>query len=170
MFLYYIIKVLGRKVVLNRTYKRLLDTTFGFLCEEARSSVDYLELVKHFDIIVVREIPFISLRYFDVLRRFIVLIDTLYDNRVKLLCSGKASSPQLLFDFESINSEEDDDEDENESETSDSSDPQRSGAVHDEHFALDRTISRLIDMQSENYHKNSAFVSSLNANKDNVVP
>lgn len=118
------------------------------MCEEARSSVDYLELVKHFDVIVLRDIPFISLRYFDVLRRFITLIDALYDNRIKLLCSGKASSPQLLFDLESLSREG---VKSNEAWAS-------QAAVHDEHFALDRTISRLIDMQSENYHKNSVFV------------
>ena len=121
------------------------------MCEEARSSVDYLELVKHFDVIILRDIPFISLRYFDVLRRFIVLIDALYDNRIKLLCSGKASSPQFLFDFESIK--------ESAKDTTG-----LMGAVHDEHFALDRTISRLIDMQSENYHKNTVFVQNKTKN------
>lgn len=125
------------------------------MCEEARSSVDYLELVKHFDVIILRDIPFISLRYFDVLRRFIVLIDALYDNRIKLLCSGKASSPQFLFDFESIK----------ENAKLENKDTFELGAaVHDEHFALDRTISRLIDMQSENYHKNTVFVQNKTKN------
>lgn len=154
--------------MLPRTYKRLLDTTFAFMCEEARGSVDYLELVKHFDVIVVRDIPFISLRYFDVLRRFIVLIDALYDNRIKLLCSGKASSPQLLFDFESIESsaksaaattakKRDETPWLMPTHLEAANSPGSSAAVHDEHFALDRTISRLIDMQSENYNKNTVF-------------
>lgn len=152
--------------MLQRTYKRLLDTTFAFMCEEARGSVDYLELVKHFDVIVIRDIPFISLRYFDVLRRFIVLIDALYDNRIKLLCSGKASSPQLLFDFESIESSARSaaataakKRDETPWLTASHLEAHNAGSssVHDEHFALDRTISRLIDMQSENYNKNSVF-------------
>lgn len=145
--------------MLGRTYKRILDTTFGFLCEEARGSVDYLELVKHFDVIVLREIPFISLHHFDVLRRFIVLVDALYDNRIKLLCSGKASSPQFLFDFESVK--------ENVAAQSTASSNESlwaaQTAVHDEHFALDRTISRLIDMQSENYHKNSVFMQNMSS-------
>lgn len=159
--------MLGRKIVLERTYKRLLDTTFAFMCEEARSSVDYLELVKHFDVIVLRDIPFISLRYFDVLRRFIVFIDTIYDNRVKLLCSGKASSPQLLFDIDSMNtgnntsSERSTSRADITSSSNDQTSPEwlsMQTAVNDVHFSLDRTVSRLIEMQSENYHKNSVFV------------
>lgn len=129
--------MLGRKIHLERAYKRLLDTTFSFMCEEARSAVDYLELVKHFDVFVLRDIPFVDVSNRDVLRRFVVLVDALYDNHVKLLCSGKASSPQMLFDLD-----------------------QAAGGVHDVHFALDRTISRLIDMQSENYHKSSASAST----------
>lgn len=113
------------------------------MCEEARSSVDYLEFVKHFDCIVIRDIPIISMRHFDVLRRFITLIDAIYDHRVKLLCSGKASSPQLLFDL-----------------TQTTPTVKKKKAIHDEHFALDRTISRLIDMQSENYDKNSALATT----------
>lgn len=123
------IEVLGRRITLNKTYKRLLDTNFSFMCEEARSSVDYLEFCRLYDVIILRDIPFINIKHFDVLRRFILLIDAIYDNKVKFVCSGKASSPLLLFDLSSNNL----------------------NAVHDEHFALERTISRLIDMQSENY-------------------
>ncbi len=38
------IDILGRSVMLDRTYKKLLDTSFKFLCEEARSAVDYIEV------------------------------------------------------------------------------------------------------------------------------
>jgi protein AFG1 len=127
------IDILGRRVYLEKTYKRLLYTSFAFMCEEARSSVDYLEFCKLFDVIILRDIPFINIKHFDVLRRFITFIDTVYDNRIKLLCSGKASSPSLLFDLSKSNINK----------------------MHDEHFALERTISRLIDMQSENYINNT---------------
>lgn len=127
------IDVLGRKIQLDRTYNRILDTTFSFVCEEARSSVDYLEFCKLFDVIIMRDIPFIDMKTGDTLRRFITFIDALYDNHVRLICSGKASSPQFLFNLSrkiSANGQ---------------------SRLEEEYFAIDRTISRLIDMQSENY-------------------
>lgn len=106
------------------------------MCEEARSSVDYLEFCKIFKIIILRDIPFIDIKKnSDSLRRFIVFIDNIYDNKVKLIFSGKASSPQLLFNLSNFN---------NVAKSSFAS-------FEEEVFAIDRTISRLIEMQSETY-------------------
>jgi predicted ATPase len=135
------IDLLGRATILNRTYKRLLDTDFAFMCQENRSSVDYIEMCKNFDVIVLRNIPIIQMKAVDALRRFILFIDTLYDNKVKLVCSGKAGSPQLLFDLS------------RKQEILDKSNANKFKGLEEEYFAIDRTISRLIEMQSEEYLK-----------------
>jgi protein AFG1 len=131
------IDILGRATVLERTYGRLLDTDFAFTCQQDRGAVDYLELCKNFDVIVLRNIPIIQMKSVDSLRRFILFIDTLYDHKVKLVCSGKAGSPQLLFDL-SRKSEI-------------LSNATKFKGLEEEYFAIDRTISRLIEMQSEEY-------------------
>lgn len=143
------IETLGRKITLERTYKRLLDTNFSFMCDEARGAVDYLEFCKLFDVIILRDIPFINLKSPDVLRRFITFVDQVYDNQVRLICSGKASSPQLLFDLSSFNNILNNVPHMNKK-------PISLASFEEEIFAVDRTISRLIDMQSESYIKLSS--------------
>ena len=44
--------------------------------------VDYLEICKNFDIILLRDIPQMSLENRTMTKRFITLIDTLYDQKV----------------------------------------------------------------------------------------
>lgn len=46
-------------------------------------AVDYLEICNHFDIILLRDIPRMSLGQRSETRRFITLIDTLYDQKVR---------------------------------------------------------------------------------------
>ncbi|CAF0930304.1 unnamed protein product [Brachionus calyciflorus] len=128
------IDVMGREVILEHTYKNILVTNYSFICQEARGSVDYLELCKNFDCIIMKDIPFIDMKNGDSLRRFITFIDALYDNNIRFICSGKASSPQYLFDLEQREQP-----------------GEHTTKLQDEYFAIDRTISRLIDMQSDAY-------------------
>jgi len=48
------------------------------------SSADYLEICRHFDIVFIQDIPQMSLSTKTEARRFINLIDTLYDSRVSI--------------------------------------------------------------------------------------
>jgi protein AFG1 len=143
------IDILGRSTRLERTYKRLFDTNFKFMCEQARSAVDYIEMCKEFDVIIVRDIPFIDMKSVDTLRRFIVLIDTVYDHHVKFVASGKASAPQFLFT--SLNNKHD-----YAGTKSSNSKMPSLFTLEEEYFAIDRTISRLMDMQSDSYETKSS--------------
>ena len=98
--------LLSRKINLKRTCNRLLDTEFSFMCEEARGSIDYLKFCKMFHTIILRNIPIIDLNSANKLRRFIVFIDTVYDNRVKLVCSSKAAKPELIFKTDNVFTED----------------------------------------------------------------
>ena len=148
------IEILGRTVVLEKTYKRLLDTSFSFICEESRSALDYLRLCELFDVIVLRNIPG-ELKDPNSIRRFITFIDTIYDNKIKFVCSGQASCVQLLFNVNKLQEN---------AESNELSRPSNEQSVKaslftldEEIFAIERTVSRLIDMQSEAYRKLTKF-------------
>ena len=68
---------------------------FATLCGTALGAGDYLALATHFHTLILDGIPRLSPDNYDEARRFIVLIDTLYDHRVKLVASADAMPDQL---------------------------------------------------------------------------
>ena len=70
---------------------------FGFqeLCGRPLGAGDYLALATHFRALVLDDVPRLSPANYDEARRFITLIDTLYDHRVKLVASADAMPDQL---------------------------------------------------------------------------
>lgn len=79
--------------------------SFSTLCESARSGQDYLEIAQEYHTVIVTGIEVMDNKGDDVARRFISLIDVLYDHRVKLLCTAEVvhdelySSGKLSFEF-----------------------------------------------------------------------
>ena len=80
--------------------------SFSELCETTRSQNDYLELARFFNTIIVTDIRQMDSSQDDVARRFVLLIDVLYDHQVKLICSSQVTPDQLYlgsrlsFEFE----------------------------------------------------------------------
>jgi cell division protein ZapE len=68
---------------------------FEQLCKTARSRLDYLEIAQQFGTVIVTGIERMSDQSIDIARRFISLIDVLYDHRVKLICSAAAAHDKL---------------------------------------------------------------------------
>jgi cell division protein ZapE len=68
---------------------------FAELCGAALGAGDYLALATHFHALVLDGVPRLSPDNFDEARRFIVLVDTLYEHRVKLIASAEAQPDQL---------------------------------------------------------------------------
>jgi cell division protein ZapE len=68
---------------------------FAELCERPLGSNDFLHLAQAYHTVVIEDIPLLGASR-DVTRRFINLIDTLYDNRVCLIASA-AAEPSELF-------------------------------------------------------------------------
>ena len=97
---------------------------FGFheLCEAALGPADYLAIAESFHTVIVDGVPRMDEASRNEARRFITLIDTLYDNRVKLLASA-AAEPEALW----------------------------TGSEGYESFAFARTASRLFEMRSADY-------------------
>lgn len=69
---------------------------FQTLCEGHRSASDYVELARSYHTILLSDIPVLGSERNDAARRFIHLIDALYDYRVKIIASA-AAEPQALY-------------------------------------------------------------------------
>ena len=68
---------------------------FATICSAPRAAQDYIELAVHFNTVIITGIPVLDEYSDDKVRRFIYLIDDLYDRRVKLIASADAEPEQL---------------------------------------------------------------------------
>ncbi len=88
--------VLGRQVAVPQAHGHVARFDFADLCEQPLGAPDYLEIAREFDALLVDRIPVLTPQMRDAARRFILLIDTLYDEGVKLICSA-AAPPEALY-------------------------------------------------------------------------
>jgi len=102
---------------------------FGVICGWGRSQHDYLDLSKRFHTVIVSGVPRIGLALAEEGRRFTLMVDVFYDNRVKLIVSAE-SAPDKLLRIEE-----------------DPGDARLRAMV----FEFARTASRLVEMQSRAY-------------------
>lgn len=89
------IELFGRRVPLRRRSADLAWFDFSALCGEGRSTADYLELARSFHTLFLSAIPVFTEGMDDPARRFVHLIDALYDHGVKLFASAAAWPPEL---------------------------------------------------------------------------
>ncbi|HEX2941439.1 MAG TPA: cell division protein ZapE [Rhodopila sp.] len=87
--------VMGRELVVPMAADGVARFDFDRLCNTALGAGDYLAIATHFHTLVLDGIPRLSPDNYDQARRFIVLVDTLYDQRVKLIASAEAAPDQL---------------------------------------------------------------------------
>lgn len=87
--------VMGRTLVVPLAAKGVARFDFAALCGTPLGAGDYLAIATAFHTLILDGIPRLSPDNFDVARRFITLVDTLYDQRVKLLASADAQPDQL---------------------------------------------------------------------------
>jgi len=77
---------------------------FSELCEGPRSQNDYIELARLYGTIFIANIPEFTRHHDDAARRFIMLIDELYDRGVKVVVSA-AAAPAALYHGERLHFE-----------------------------------------------------------------
>jgi cell division protein ZapE len=87
--------VTGRELIVPVAAEGVARFDFSQLCGTALGPGDYLSIATNFHTLVLDGIPRLSADNYDVARRFINLIDTLYDQRVKLVASADAMPDQL---------------------------------------------------------------------------
>jgi cell division protein ZapE len=90
------IAVQGRVFTLARVARGVGFAPFGALCGEARGPADYLALARTLHTLVVDGVPVMGDDQRNEVRRFITLIDALYEHRVKLICAA-AAAPDRLY-------------------------------------------------------------------------
>ena len=88
--------VLGREIPVRRAAEGVCWFDFESLCEGPRSKADYVELSRFFHTVLISDIPVLGVDGDDPARRFIELIDELYDRRVNVLVSA-AAPPESLY-------------------------------------------------------------------------
>lgn len=143
----------GRNVNFERTCGQVLDSTFQELCDRPLGASDYLELSQAFHTVIIRDVPQLDFRLKSQTRRFITLIDTLYDNRVRVVISAAVPHTKL-FVPEGDNEYSDDKRMlMDDLKISHGSEDHKSNLFtgEEELFAFDRTVSRLSEMQTTQY-------------------
>ncbi|KAJ7341817.1 hypothetical protein JRQ81_007088 [Phrynocephalus forsythii] len=147
-----ILKVQGRGLSVNKACGTMADFTFEELCDRPLGASDYLEIAKNFDLVFLRNIPFLTMAKRSQTRRFITLIDTLYDKKVRFVCSA-AAPLQRLFTQEHPDSVLDESRAlmDDLGLSQDSAGGLSMFTGEEEIFAFQRTISRLTEMQTEQY-------------------
>jgi len=83
------ITVLGRKIQLTAMHKDILFSSFDELCGQALGSADYLAIANRFNIIIIANIPHLTAENRNEAKRFMTLIDVLYEHTIKLVCSAQ---------------------------------------------------------------------------------
>ncbi|KAJ7723551.1 AFG1-like ATPase-domain-containing protein [Mycena metata] len=71
--------------------------TFADLCDDSLGPADYLTLAAHFHTIGISNIPVLTLAAKNQARRFISLIDALYEARCRVVCVAEAKPEELFF-------------------------------------------------------------------------
>ncbi len=91
------LRVMGRDLWVPLAAGNVARFDFDALCGLPLGAADYLLLAGHYSTLMVDGVPRLSPANYDLARRFIVLIDALYDHRVKLLASA-ATQPDQLYE------------------------------------------------------------------------
>jgi len=91
-----ILKVKGREVEVPHFRNGVAKATFFDLCGKLLGAADYLALADAVNVLVLEDIPRLSRSNFNEAKRFVTLIDALYEAKVRLICSA-AAQPEMLY-------------------------------------------------------------------------
>ncbi|MVO15458.1 cell division protein ZapE [Parasedimentitalea huanghaiensis] len=91
-----VLKVKGRDLVLPAFRNGVAKATFYDLCGKMLGPGDYLAIAAEVKVLILEDIPNLSRSNFNEAKRFVTLIDALYEAEVRLICSA-ASAPEMLY-------------------------------------------------------------------------
>ncbi len=86
----------GRTVTLPRFRSGVGRTSFFDLCAKPLGPADFLAIAEACKVLMIDDIPTLSRSNFNEAKRFVTLIDALYEARVRLICSA-AAKPEMLY-------------------------------------------------------------------------
>jgi len=90
-----VLEIEGRQIPVRATAEGHAWFDFAALCEGPRAASDYIEIATEHHTVLVGNIPPLGDHNADPARRFVHLIDELYDRHVNLVCTAAAAPPQL---------------------------------------------------------------------------
>jgi cell division protein ZapE len=115
-----VVESIGRQIAVPLVAMGAARFSFSDLCEKPLGSRDFVRIAHAFDSVIIDDVPQMDRTKSDAAKRFILLIDSLYDRGVKLGASFAVLLEQLGEDDKTA-------------------------------FEFQRTVSRLLEMQSEDY-------------------
>ncbi len=92
-----VLHVQGRSLPIKRSAAGVAWMDFSDLCDATLGASDYLQLATHFHTLLLDKIPQMSKDHRNSAKRFVTLIDVLYEHRVKLMCAA-AVDPEQLYE------------------------------------------------------------------------
>lgn len=90
-------KVYGRTIPVPRAYNGVTMWTFDELCKTTMGPADYISLASTFHTVILTGVPVLTWLMKNEARRFITLLDALYECRCKLYISAEAGPDDLFF-------------------------------------------------------------------------
>jgi cell division protein ZapE len=132
----------GRTIHVPRAAMGVARFSFHDLCEQPLAAADYLRITHEYHTIILDHIPVMAFDNRNAAKRFIILIDTVYDMNVKLIASAATEPDALYCADEGYEAQE-----------------------------FQRTASRLIEMRSEEYlaRPHGAAHSQLSGSSNGIV-
>ena len=89
------LEVGGRVLKLKAANETAMRSGFDALCKTALGPADYLKIADTFDTVMVEDVPVMGPESRDAAKRFVTLIDALYDAKVRVLISANAEPDEL---------------------------------------------------------------------------
>jgi cell division protein ZapE len=114
------IELQGRALIAERAARGIARFSFDELCNKPRGAADFLAIASRFHTVMIDDIPRLEAAERDAAKRFVVLVDSLYEHKVNLFATA-AAEPGALY------------------------------TEGDTAFEFERTVSRLMEMQAEDY-------------------
>ncbi len=95
-----ILRVKGREVELDKFHNGVAWAKFYDLCGKPLGAADYLALAEAVRVLILEDIPQLSRANFNEAKRFVTLIDALYEGKVRLIASAQAAPESLYLEGE----------------------------------------------------------------------
>lgn len=132
---------MGRKLQVEKAGGCICFFKFKELCGKPVAAADYIALAEAYHSVAISGIPVFTAVNRSEAYRFMILIDVLYEHRVRVFCSAEAKPFEL---FENVVTHK-------EYKAMGASSPDNVVVDDNLGFTKDRTVSRLLEMQSHEY-------------------
>ncbi len=89
------IKVWGREIIIKKTYEKIAIINFDDICREALAASDYQAICQEFDLIFLLKLPVFKKEDRNEMRRFMLFIDEIYENKNALIILAKTKIDKI---------------------------------------------------------------------------